>query len=215
MGLEDAKSLLRVNLNVEIQHGDQEWKTRVEELREGQVVVADPFPASASLKPGTPLQVTFGNSRGIFRFDTEVLYRFDRPLPILILQAPKDLWRLQRRMNFRLDVHLPIRFIIDPAEDSPAISAFNREGVTENLSAGGLLLACRTEVKAGQTLAVRVGLPDETLQVKAVARRVWSDEEAGRFLVGIEFLDLVESDRDRIVAFLFAEQRQRRQLGLS
>lgn len=214
MGLQDAKALLKVNLNIEILHGDKEWRTRVEELRPGQVVVADPFPGSAPLELGTPLQVIFGNSRGIFRFDTEVLYRFDRPLPILILKAPTDFWRIQRRRFFRLDVHLPVRFALDPSGNTSDLSELTHEGVTENLSAGGLLLVCRLDIQEGQLLVVRFELPDGPLQLEAVVRQAFGESE-GRYRIGLEFLHPVESDRDRIISFLFAEQRQRRQLGLS
>ena len=177
-------------------------------------MVADPFPDAATLNPGDLVQIVFGSSRGIFRMETELLYRFTRPIPVLIVKAPTEFRRIQRRRFFRLEVHLPVHFGRETLNSDPDGPELTEQGVTENLSAGGLLLVSRKAITEGQLLVIRIELPDGSLQTEAVARRVLSEGEE-HYRVGLEFIDLPENDRDRIVSYLFAEQRQRRQLGLS
>jgi len=193
---------------------DRRLRTRVEEVQGDQITLADPFPATAPITAGTEVEVTFGVSRGLYRFFSHVLRRRSEPLPHLVIAFPEEIVRIQRRRYFRLDTHLRVRFRVDPPSEDLPLSELNRYGVTENLSAGGLLLNTRDELGEGELLLGSLELPDGPLGFSGVVRRLLDGPE-GVWRAGVEFINLPEADRDRVASFLFAEQRERRRLGLS
>ncbi|MCI0588599.1 MAG: PilZ domain-containing protein [Planctomycetes bacterium] len=111
----------------------------------------------------------------------------------------------------RVSARVPVSFRL--LEDGQA-SGPTREGVTENLSAGGLLIHARfpeeevlaRAVQGRSALAFQFSLPeDESEAIRGVGRLVWVEAvpgEAGSCRMGVRFRELLARDRDRIIAFV-------------
>lgn len=123
--------------------------------------------------------------------------------------------RIQRRGAVRVPVNLIVRYRLGAGPESGAVGA-----VTENLSAGGVLLRLAAPVEVGTRLqvAIHCGGDAGDLHVEAVAVRcdpLGSGERPWR--IALTFADLDDADEDRLVRFLFERQRElrRRDAGLA
>lgn len=116
-----------------------------------------------------------------------------------------DILREQRREFVRVPVDL-------------SVSVTTREGVcssglTRNLSGGGLaaVIPIHGEVDVGEVVDVRFQVPGDSrvIEVKSVVIRVDKANKADFLVVSTQFLGLPESLRQRIIQFVFKQQRMR------
>jgi len=124
--------------------------------------------------------------------------------------------RMQRRGAVRVPVNLIVRYRLD--HDHPDAGTVG--AVTENLSAGGILLRLASPIGAGTRLEVTVHCGGQAgdLTVAAVAvrcDRLEAGERPWRIALAFDELDL--DQEDRLVRFVFERQRalRRHDAGLA
>ncbi len=73
-----------------------------------------------------------------------------------------------------------------------------------NLSAGGIRVAIKAPVRAADLLLLLLQIEENAPPLCILAEVVWADEteDNGRIMVGMQFLQILESDKERIVKFL-------------
>ena len=120
--------------------------------------------------------------------------------------AISSVTRIQRRRAVRVPVVLMARLVGDDEETAET-------GVTEDLSANGVLLRLTEPVQVGSALRIVLHLGGAAGDVDTVARvvRVDKEPESTRpWRVALTFPDLERSVEDRVVRFLFERQRELR-----
>ena len=91
----------------------------------------------------------------------------------------------EKRHFIRLDsLHLLDYLIIDQEGRQTTYSM----GRTLDVSENGLKLETTQPISKGDTLVITVGLEDDLIDLKGVAKHC--EEESGRYTTGIEFLDI-------------------------
>jgi PilZ domain len=105
----------------------------------------------------------------------------------------------QRRDAARIDLVRPVAMIPD------GFRVGWLSGYTRNVSAGGVLVAGADALAEGDKLRVRFELDDEDDLVDLLARVVRADDTWG--LRGLRLEGVSDSERERIVKFVFARQR--------
>ncbi|HHW13829.1 MAG TPA: hypothetical protein GXX28_02710 [Firmicutes bacterium] len=196
---------------------DNEWyPSRVEDLTEATVVVGAPLKGGVVVPfpVGGVLDCQYAKDDAFYGFQTTVLERRRHPLPILVLRRPKTVQRFQRRRMYRLPVVLPVVY-------KPVDGEETHKGNTLDLSGGGLCLATDERLERDTELELSFALSDG-YAVEARGRVVLVNESRDgqgppRYLHGVAFRELPEAIQERIVSFIFAEQRERRrrQAGLT
>ena len=126
--------------------------------------------------------------------------------------------RMQRRTAVRVPVQLMARVVRGDDGASSEVAEEAETGITEDLSARGVLVRFRTALPVDSTVRLQVhcGVGGE-VDVLARVVRVEHDERSARpFRTALAFPDLQGSDESRLVRFLFDRQRQlrRREIGL-
>jgi hypothetical protein len=106
----------------------------------------------------------------------------------------------QRREAARIDVVRPVAMIPDGFQ----VGWLN--GFVRNVSAGGVLVAGAEALEAGDRLRLRFELEDEEDLIDLLARVVRTDDAWG--LRGLRLERLSERERERLVRFVFAQQRR-------
>lgn len=123
--------------------------------------------------------------------------------------------RKERREFPRLNVELFVRYkIVRPPEQEV-------EAKTKNISGGGVCLITREQLKPGVILAMDIKFPHSTQPALVSGRVVWSAESglgpspAGheRFDNGIEFVEINDLDRQRIIEHVNSEQEKTEDKG--
>lgn len=201
---------LKVGLKMQIRpaYSDQDWyTTKVEDLTDTMVTIGAPLKGGevVPISVGTTVDCQFPRDDAFYVFQAEVIQRRFQPLPLLVLRRPDSVQRFQRRQMFRLPAVLPVQY---------AVAGAAQKGSTVDISGGGFCLSAPQPLEVGTELEAQLSFPDGyVLKAKGrVVKATQVDGERGekRYLHGIEFLGLPGSLQERIVAFIFAEQRERR-----
>gem|GEM_PF-6914598 len=120
--------------------------------------------------------------------------------------APASITRIQRRRAVRVPVVLMARLLDDDDETAET-------GVTEDLSANGVLLRLTEPVEVGSAMRIVLHLGGSAGDIDTVARVVRVDkqpESTRPWRVAMTFPDLGRALEDRVVRFLFERQRELR-----
>lgn len=194
------------------------YASRIEGINKSDLLLSAPNQQSATIpfSVGTQLRVTLFHQGGAHAFETTVLGRQMRPVPVLVVQRPNQLESLQRRRFFRQAA--VVRCRCRPAPDSDLVV----DGLTRNLGGGGVCLRTRDAKQAAALLAacanqplwIEVLLPEQPLT--AWAKVVWSsrDEEEGCVDLALNFIDLEDEERERLIRYLFVLQRETLKKGI-
>lgn len=168
----------------------------------------------ADLIPGMAVRITYADSDATYSSSSEVL-SINNGIPVLFtLGKLQDLKRIQRRDFVRMDVKLKVLCSLLDDSMTP-IETFN--ATTLDISGGGIRFGCNVLLSIGQILEAKVSLEDSQ-SVTGVGEvvRVLENSAAAKFryTVGLRFTAIKESDRDKIIKFIFNQQRKLRNKGL-
>lgn len=108
-----------------------------------------------------------------------------------------------RREFIRHTVDVPLEVRVVPGAPPEA-------GHGVNVSSGGLAYTAEECLDPGQVVELRIGTVEPPFV--AQARVVWCRPEAGRFLVGVEFLDPAQAFQARMVQQVCSIESYRRQV---
>lgn len=173
------------------------------------------FQIAAPMYKGSILPVALGSRLNIFliyqgdayTFNTVVSGRLRDPIPLLVIRKPELVQKIQRRFWVRMPVTLQVGFAVENAEGQ----AIEGSGKSIDLSGGGMLMATEMELQPGQILYLAFELQGSgQIVCKGRVLRTFRDEHTGKSGVkaAMEFFDLGERSRDRIVKFIFDRQRE-------
>ncbi|MBI4509207.1 MAG: PilZ domain-containing protein [Deltaproteobacteria bacterium] len=195
----------------------QRFHVRVLEVSEDTFRIALPqyMGRPAALAVGTVLEGVFNTSGGICLFQTRVVEQLDKPVRYLLLSLPEQVRSIQRREHVRVEERLPFTFTIVTGTRTKVALA----GETRDISGGGL--RCNAETSPTVKLAVGVEgdvllcLPDE-MPIRCLAKvvRCQTIGPPGRLEFSIQFLNIPERERSRVIRHVFACQRDLRRRGL-
>lgn len=213
---------LKPNTLVEIEVEKGEYKgvyhSRIEEVREDTLVLAMPIKRRKVVLLPEGLQIIVGIVRGgiSYSFESTILRRIRSHLPLLVINKPGEARKRQRRAWVRVPAVLDFSYALVNLEEADKELEFYR-AQTLDISGGGLMFAADHSFSPGDRLKIILELPPgEKLRLEArVVRVVANPSEAWRrFSIGVEFTEIRERDRDRIVRWVFERQRELIKRGL-
>jgi len=163
--------------------------------------------------PGDDVYVTFVRPDALYRFPSRVL-GVNETRGTLTLQRNDDgISRIQRRTYFRMHVrlHVHTRRLSEISHGRRVSIEKTAEAV--DLSGGGIQLRLDEPYQRGDLLELSLRLPDGGDAIRLVGKvvRVKKLERAEgiTFSCGVEFVKIKESDRSRIIRFLFLTQARK------
>lgn len=208
------KEKLMVGMKVEIgiQRAEENlnFLTKIEEIKENSLILGMPIYKGNYFFINLLEEITIYYSvNDLFYFlKGKVIDKSYIPLPVIeveILEGPK---RIQRRSFFRIPVTLKIK-----VKNTNSINWC--VAYIKNISGGGALLHTYLECNKNDILELRIPVDKETLEVKARVVRVEKDimRYINPFEIAVEYYDISEKDRDKIIKFIMQEQRKLRKKG--
>lgn len=180
---------------------------RLEEADQKTLAVSAPLRKGQweRFRPGTEVEVQYFGPGGGYWFVTVVEEFQDGRVPLLRLRYPREVHRAQRRSYVRWSAALPLT-LIDPEEGTPV------SGRTVDLSGGGMAALLPRTWAAGKELEAELELPGEI--IAAQVRVMRSQPVPGGHRVALSFIAIAETDRESIIRYLFARQREFLRSGL-
>ena len=205
-----------VPVELVVSEGEYEgkYRTRIEEVGERLISVGAPFERGevVPLREGTKVKLIFWDEVSAYSFVAKIMQRIAVPIHLFVLEMPDTIAKVQRRSFVRVPVLYPIMFQTVTKE---GLSNSNK-GTMLDLSGGGLRFMTEEPVENRSLLYAQIPLPNGDLQVPVRVCRVEKveDSKPQRYCVSIEFHEILERDRDRIIRFVFDTQRTMRKKGL-
>lgn len=212
----DKDNILKVNqkIQVEVKNGAYKGKypSRIEDVSDLFITIAAPVHQGAlvPLNPGMTVTIFITMENSVYSFNSLITEKKLQPIPMLILSKPENINKIQRRSFFRLKTNLPVLCRTVPSLTSPSFDEFGKF-FCRDISGGGLLLVMEEPPPMDTFLEILLDLP-KFGSVSAIARIVLirdaQDKKAKE--VATEFVIIEEKDREKIVKFIFDQQREQR-----
>ena len=114
----------------------------------------------------------------------------------------------ERRKTIRWDIEKPVRFRINS-------QILEHEGVSEDISAGGVCIYSKRELNPQTPLDLEIEIPDDLHKIFVRGMIAWTQkaytqkESAPGIKAGVSFLDLKTTDCERIFKYAFKHQHDR------
>lgn len=193
------------------------------------------------LEEGGLFKLMIVNSGGLYSCRSEILRRYKSgSVYMLDVNLLTDIIKDQRRQYFRIDIILPLLYHVISLEEEEILERIENESFDndnelrelrsrcEELARDGIHNAVLTNISGGgmkflsdkpvdPSRKVRVGFalgPTPTESFRLMARMVMADQIPGRnqkYTNRIEFIHINREEREKIIRFVFKEERKQRQ----
>jgi c-di-GMP-binding flagellar brake protein YcgR len=195
------------------------YSTVVDDLDDDGITLAQPLLGGRPipLMRGEPVRVEYalsGAARIAFQTTIESIHVL--PLPAIRLAHPDPLRvaRFQQRSFVRLMVSLPLRYRVVSKEDLDLDLPLSWTGQIVDLSASGVQAWLAEPFGQGEFLLIEFALGEDSFTLVAEVVRSIGAIATKRFAHGLRFIEADEQQRQQILRYIFAEQRERRRQGL-
>ncbi len=203
-------------LEVEIHSGTYEGKylSKVADIIEAGIVITGLYREGAPLPVRLQQRITiyFTTDRAAYKFNSKILKRANKPIPILLIEKADSVTRIQRRDHFRLEVSGLVK-LYQEDEKSDYKEEF-AEARLIDISGGGIQIQLEKNIKMSSILYAQLKniLDDESVIKALVVRKQKENQKLYNY--GLEFINIEEDLREEIIQWIFAYQRKKRQKGL-
>lgn len=184
------------------------------------------------LSVGQELNATFFSKSGLLQSKAVVIGRFKKgSLFLMEIQLLTDLKKIQRREFFRFPCRIPLEYRVVSDEEKRQIELNNeyeldeanlewKNGIMLDLSGGGIRFVSTFSEQKGKILEVRfeITIGEEKDIMYSFAKLLRTERNPNKntlFDNRVEFWNLRRDEREKIIRFIFDEQRRNRskQLG--
>lgn len=199
------------------------YPSRVESIEEKTFSLAAPISQGTvvPLHAGALLRVETCTPDGPLVFDTEVVRLRTRGVPLLICAMPEHYDHTQRREYVRLPDSLSVALRSIGEDHGEESQRKTVELHTHDVGGGGMRVVLRWQgeeapPETDEVLDAEIHLPPQKTKICTKARivRMEGPDDTGRLQVGLQFVDIQERDRERLIRYLYRRQRELRQRGL-
>lgn len=190
------------------------YSTMVDDVESTGITVAHPLLGGrpVPMAPGDSVRVEYaqsGSARIAFATTVEAIHRSPYPVIRLAHPDPIRIARYQQRSFFRLPINMPVRYREVPDPGLPP-----KQGEAVDLSASGMQAILPDVLDGGDRLQIEFALDGRPYQILAEVVRLVRPLGPFRFAYGLRFLGTDEQQRQAILRFIFAQQREMRRQGL-
>ncbi|QUH31460.1 flagellar brake protein [Vallitalea guaymasensis] len=203
-------SRLKFNTN-ETYKNEKVYVSIIQDINDDEIIISAPVENGKiiPLEVGASYILSIYTKGGLYKCKSSVKNRYKKKeLHLITMEVNSAMEKSQRRQYFRLECILSILFA-DINEDTWS------EGLIVDISGGGLRFTSKKKMEAGSTLKCKLNLNSkskvDTIELKGnVILSDIVDFETMKYETRIMFDDISNEDREKIIKFIFEEERKRR-----
>jgi c-di-GMP-binding flagellar brake protein YcgR len=153
-------------------------------------------------------------NKGRYIFRAEILNRYEKGVYKLEIRKISKIRRFQQRKFYRFSTSLPVKIIFN-TKINDLSKSIEENCHTKDISGSGMKLLCNYKHSVGDIIQCILKLNDKTLRFDCeVVRIEETDMGDYKFLMGIKYINIKDTERDFIVKFIFGQERKLRKKGL-
>ena len=179
------------------------------------------------IRNGEVIEISLISGLGRIGFLAEVEGQVKEPLPMLKLHAPTNIFKAELRKYYRVPVHLPLSAfkateISDATGNTKWVKDFSVPpeearilGTILDISGGGIYAVTKSDIEKKGTVLLDISVSGEfDLRdiASRIARKSMTNTERKLWGYGMEFLNIDEKEREKVVRYVFKRQRELRGL---
>ncbi|RKD34455.1 flagellar brake protein [Thermohalobacter berrensis] len=150
--------------------------------------------------------------KGRFMFKAKIIEREKKPIYKIKIERLNKIKRLQERNFYRLPIMIKV---IKQFQNMKNKEIEKEECITEDISGGGLRILCNKKHNLDDIVLCKFTMNGIELSLKCqVVRTEDCDNKNYKYSLGMKFIDITDYQREKIIKFIFDEQRKLRQKGL-
>lgn len=210
-----------INSKVEISWNDGYYKSSIEDVDGNLIAISIPIKDGEylPLNKGEKIDIIYFYLNDIYKFQTMVVNRKADRIPLLQIDYPKEVFKIQRRKFVRVPIICSINYErLSEVSDASRVKFSNEskpifKATMVDLSGGGAKIRLKETVKSGDILIVHVPMEKETITLKGEVTRVEKSYDNRLNTCGIEFSDLDERTREKLIRIVFQIMREQMKKG--
>ncbi len=208
-----------VEVSVEIDGTVKRLRGYITDVEGNKISIDAPMSKGAPvpLRPGSNITVALVEDDAVYEFEAGILERKMDRIPILVLTAPEEVTRVQRRGYYRFPIEIDITFqVVEKKGYYLKRISEPKTVLTRDISAGGISFRDEKKIPIGTNIIVEFCLPGdfvpfvlESRIVRITTPQKTLKSDKNQIFNCAEFLNMNESDRERLVKFILIEERKR------
>ena len=207
---EDLKFI--INNKVEISWNDGYYKSNIENVEEGSISISIPIKDGQyiPLRKFEQVEVIYYQGNNIYKFYTKVIDRQIDRIPIIVLGYPTEVFKVQRRKFVRVPIICTIEYSKIEKQPQSILKAF-----MVDLSGGGMRMRVKLDEGVALKNLIKAYIPvgEEHLEVKGEIVRLEKDEVNKDYICGVNFIDVNDKIREKLIKFIFQVMRNQMKNG--
>lgn len=200
---------LKVNKVVDIIYNNEIYKTSIQDIRDGEMLIIIPTRDGEylTLNKDDEIEQLYYDDKNVFSYKSKVIARVKEGLiPFYKISKPYNIKRIQRRNYVRISTFKDINYIkeskdINNSEDK-LLDAFLLD-----LSGGGMKMKTNEELDVNDTIISNLIFDEDEVKVKGKVVRVDKSNDK-KYICGIRFEDIDNITREKIIRIVFKIMRK-------
>ncbi len=187
--------------------------SQVEEIiDESHLILHTPITYGKLVKLPTDLGYSclFLTGKCMLRYDTMILEYFKKDgFHLMRVQLTSDGEKIQRRDFFRFECLLPIKFALINDDVEEEVAPDMHEGIIKDVGGGGLRFVTNVEMPESGEIKCLIMLNSEyLLMVAKILSRQYFPKSSYKYQYRCIFIGVLPSEQEKIVRYIFNEQRK-------
>ena len=197
---------LEVNNNIEIYDDDKVYKSRIQSVNDEEIYIDIPLHNNEYLilNKGDDIHlIKYGNEGSVYELSCKVIDRkIEGNIRLYRLSEPYDIKKIQRRNYVRVETIRGIKCFRKDEEFNALIL---------DLSGGGMKIKSNKKLETDEEIVSFIKTDDGEFMVKGKIIRV-EETSFNQYSLGIEFMDIEERTREKIIKLVFSIMRKQMEL---
>lgn len=220
--MRDLKKYLAIGEKIQIDYMDergqlQEYVSQVVELNDNDflnILIPIYRTQDVALRQDSIITLVIPKGEAVYEFKAVVYEKLFQRIPLLRLKIISEVNKIQRRNFFRLKMmrDVQVRLIEDIKEKRYGEKIICN---LRDISAGGILISANKEFQENALLELILDLNGiELIAYGTIVRRTLTVSHKYPYAYGVKFDKMSEFDKNKVMKFIFEEQRKLIKKGL-
>ncbi|MGG7163956.1 flagellar brake protein [Clostridium ihumii] len=201
------------NTKLEIITEDGYAKTIIQDVEDENIAILIPTINSTyvAMRQGEKYEAIYNDKKGgVYKFKFDVEGRKYDKVPLIVLGEPYDIKKIQRRKYVRISYTGIINYYLLKTYPKKELMSYDildfKVGYTVDLSGGGIRMRMSEKPDLDDYMIINLNLNEEIIILGKVVRI--EEDGNGKYLCGIDFLEIEETEREKVIRYIFMEMRR-------
>lgn len=211
-----TKLELGINRKIDVLWAEDIYKSTIQDIKDEEILITVPVSNGVylTLEDGEKLEQIFYDNKGnVFGYKSEVLGRItENNIPFYRIGKPFEITRIQRRNYVRVNILQVINYIKEEELEKEIKEEEKYEhALLLDLSGGGMRIKIKEELSYNDIIVANLIHDNKKITVRGKIVRIEKTEDK-KYVCGIDFDDMDNVTREKIIRTVFRIMRKQREL---